>query len=106
MKSTGLQQTMKAWLIFIGGLIAQFGLDHHLRMRDGSVYFGGLPDPVWVWFPCVLGIFSLYLAWRGTRPLGSAWKRMAVVALQFVLGFLVYAFGALFYITGTGVDSL
>ncbi|HEX3871521.1 MAG TPA: hypothetical protein VHV77_13850 [Pirellulales bacterium] len=49
---------------------------------------------------------ALALLWRSTARFRSLWARIAVIALQTGLGFVIYVMACLWYVVGTGVDSL
>jgi hypothetical protein len=99
-------RTLTAWLVFLGGFGVEVGVDRFLRMRDGDVTTGGIPEPLWFAIPILLAVAAAFLAWQGTRPLHAVWKRLAVVSVQLVVGFVIYAAGCLWYVVGSGIDSL
>jgi hypothetical protein len=99
-------RTLIAWLVFLGGFGVEVGVDRFLRMRDGDVTTGGIPEPLWFAIPILLAVAAAFLAWQGTRPLHAVWKRLAVLSVQLVVGFVIYAAGCLWYVVGSGIDSL
>jgi hypothetical protein len=99
-------RTLVAWLVFLGGFGVEVGVDRFLRMRDGDVTTGGIPETLWFAIPIVLAVAAASFAWQGTRPLQAIWKRLAVVSVQLVVGFVIYAFACLWYVVGSGIDSL
>ncbi len=101
------KQTIAAWLIFLGGLGVDFGVDHYLRMQDGDVTTGGMPEILsFGILPITLAAASTYLAWRATRALQPLWKRYAVVSVQRLVGFFISTAGSLVYVGCGGIDSL
>jgi hypothetical protein len=99
-------RTIFAWVLFLGGFGIEIGIDRHLRMRDGDVHTGGIPEPLWFFIPIVLAFISAVMAWQGTRSLQGLWKRTVILTFQLLIGFLLYAFIGLWYVVGTGIDSL
>jgi hypothetical protein len=99
-------RTLIAWLVFLGGFGVEVGIDRFLRMRNGDVTTGGIPEPLWFAIPIVLALVSVFLAWQGTRPLHAVWKRLAVISVELVVGFVIYAGACLWYVVGSGIDSL
>lgn len=97
-----------AWLQFLLGLAVLASFDYYVRRRDGWLGEYGTPTPDVVWFgvPAVLAVVGIALLWRATSRLRRGWVRLAVVAAQIVLGFVIYSAACLWYVIGTGVDSL
>jgi uncharacterized BrkB/YihY/UPF0761 family membrane protein len=100
--------TALAWLQFLLGLAVLGSSDYYVRRRDGWLGQTGTPTPDLVWFgvPVVLAIVGVALLWRATDRLRNGWVRLAVVAVQAALGFMLYLAACLWYVLGTGVDSL
>jgi hypothetical protein len=98
--------TLIAWLVFLGGFGIEIGVDRFLRMRDGDVTTGGIPELLWFAIPIVLGVVAAFLAWNGTRQLHAVWKRLAVFSVQLLVGFVIYAAICFWYVVGSGIDSL
>lgn len=82
------------------------GVDHLLRIQDGTIRTGGIPELLWFLIQMALCTIALWLAFVATKPLITLWKRLLLVGLQTCIGFVIYAFIALYYIVGTGIDSL
>lgn len=101
-----MSYAVKAWLVFLIGLAAELRADFILRLRDGDVTTGGIPDILGLAIHVGLGTVAVLLAWRGTRCLPAVWQRLAVVSLQVMVGLAVYAVTLLWYVVGTGIDSL
>ncbi len=99
-------RTLTAWCVFLGGFGVEVGIDRFLRMRDGDVTTGGIPETMWLAIPVLLAVAAAVLAWQGTRPMHAVWKRLAVVTVQLVVGFVIYGGGCLWYVVGGGIDSL
>ena len=103
-----MKYTVSAWLVFIFGLIIIGSCDYYVRWRDGWLGKGGLPTPDVVWFgvPIVLGIIAVALLWYATGIIERSWVRIVIVAVQALIGFAIYIAACLWYVIGTGVDSL
>ncbi len=106
MKCRAFLYTIVAWVLFFGGFGIEASIDHCLRMRDGNVTTGGIPEPLWFGMQILLGITSAWLAWIATETLRTTWRRAALVSVQLIVGFLIYAALGLAYVVGSGIDSL
>lgn len=94
------------WFVFLGGLGIELGIDYLIRMRDGDIRTGGLPETLFFALQLMLATVALLMAWQATRSLEAAWKRLTVVSLQAGIGFVLYAIIGLMYVVGNGIDSL
>ena len=103
---TQMRRTILAWLIFFGGFAVEMGIDHILRIQDGNVRTGGIPEPLWFLIQIVLAVAALQMAYGATKSLQVFWKRALVVGIQAVVGFFLSVFISLYYVVGTGIDSL
>jgi hypothetical protein len=101
-----MQQTIIAWFVFFGGFAAEMGVDHILRIQDEDIRTGGIPEPLWFLIQIVLAALALWFAYRGTAPFRVFWKRALVVSVQATIGFFLYVWVGLYYVVGTGIDSL
>jgi hypothetical protein len=93
-----------AWIVFFGGFAMEIGIDYALRIRDGDVRTGGIPETLWFLIQIVLAAVALWLAFRATETLGSWWKRLLIVGLQAAIAFIPYAFIGINYVCGAGID--
>lgn len=98
--------TIRAWIVFFGGFGLEIAADRALRMQDGYVRTGGIPELLWFFLQIVLAIAALSLAYVATKPLRRPWLRLLALSIQAALGFLLYAAISLYYVVGTGIDSL
>ena len=96
----------KPWIIYLVGLCLEIGVDYFLRMQDGNIRSGGLPDSVLFLISVVLAGVSVGLVFIATKPLMHIWKRLLSLVVQVVLGFVIYLFVTFNYVLGTGIDSL
>ena len=95
-----------AWLMFFGGLAVLLAIDHALRIRDGVVQSGGIPEVVYYGVPVILGLLATGCLWRAVRKNQKmAWGILEATG-HLVVGFMLYAIALLYYVTGTGIDSL
>lgn len=97
---------MLAWSIFFVGFGVEIGVDHVLRIQDGNIRTGSIPEPLWFLIQIALAAGALWLAFTATETLRIWWKRLLVVGVQAAVGFALYAFISLYYVVGTGIDSL
>ena len=101
-----MKTTILAWLLFFGGFSIEMTIDHLLRIHDGNIRTGGIPELLWFAIQIILASIALWLAYKGTESLITMWKRLLVLGLQAGIGFMLYAFIGLYYVGGTGIDSL
>jgi hypothetical protein len=99
-----MKRTVLAWVLFIGGLGLELAIDYLLRIYDGDIKTGGIPELLLFLITIALASIAVWLAFTATKPLGSRWKRLVVVAPQAVVGYVVYAFIAIYYVCSTGID--
>jgi hypothetical protein len=101
-----MKRAILAWTIFFGGFGAEMAIDHMLRILDGNVRTGGIPEPLWFFIQIALAAVALWLAFTATQTLGPLWRRLLAVGAQAAVGFFLYIFIGLYYVVGTGIDSL
>ena len=101
-----MKKTILGWLIYFCGFAFAMALDHLLRIQDGNIRTGGIPEPLWFLIQIALGVFAIWLLFVATKPLITLWKRLLVVGLQASIGYIITVFIALYYVVGTGIDSL
>ena len=101
-----MRKAILGWLLFFGGAGIEFLIDYILRMRDANIRTGGFPEPLLFLLQAMLVLVSIFLLYQGVRSRPSLWQRVAIVSCQVAIGFVVYCFLALWYVTGTGIDSL
>ena len=101
-----MKKTIIAWVVFVGGFAIEMAIDHVLRVQDGNVRTGGIPELLWFLIQIALAFSALWLAFTGTKPLIVLWKRLLVLGIQAGIAFFLYAFIGLYYVVGTGIDSL
>lgn len=94
------------WMLFFGGFGALIACDYGLRMRDGQIKDGGLPEMLWFAVQWILAAVAAWLVWRGTRNWKRRWVGFAELAVHIAAGFLLYVWIGLSYVLGTGIDSL
>jgi hypothetical protein len=80
--------------------------DHLLRIRDGQVWNGGLPELVYYGVPALLGVLSLSFLWRAVRKGRKLLVGLLELLGHLAVGFLIYAAVLLYYVVGAGIDSL
>jgi len=104
--TTRMKRTILAWIIFFCGFAVEMAADHMLRIQDGDVQTGGIPEPLWFVIQLALSMVALWLAFTATQTVATPWKRALLLSAQAAAGFLLYAFIGLYYVVGTGIDSL
>jgi len=95
------------WLIFLASVLLLFSVDYGLRLLDGDIKTGGINIVAGVIFIIIMGVFASYLQYRylQTTNLGT-FMQIGVLALQGVLGFIVFAAAGFIYTIKFGIDSL
>ena len=93
-----MKKSIIAWLIFFGGLGLEICIDYILRVQDGSIRTGGIPEPLWFFIQIILGAISIWLGYLGTNSFIKTWKRLLVLAIEVGLGILAYVFIVLIYV--------
>jgi hypothetical protein len=82
--------------------------DYALRL--GGVHGGttrlGMPEGAWFVAQVSIGALSLAISWYALRTIPHRWIQLSLLLAEAALGFMLYAFAALCYIVGTGIDSL
>jgi hypothetical protein len=103
-----MKYAILGWLQFIVGLLILGSWDYYMRWRDGWLSEGGLPTPDAVWFgvPILLGAIAVVFFWFATASIRRSWVRVAAIAVQALIGFVVYFAACLWYVIETGVDSM
>jgi hypothetical protein len=103
-----MKYAVLGWLQFIVGLIILGSCDYYVRWRDGWLSEGGSPthDVVWFGVPILLGAIAVAFFWLATAAIRRLWVRVAAVAVQAFIGFVIYFAACLWYVIETGVDSL
>jgi hypothetical protein len=94
------------WLVFFGGLSIEILIDYIWRMQDSNIRTGGIPEHVWFYIQICFAVVSAIYAYIITNKAFNPLVRIGIVSLQLAVGFLLYLFIVLFYVLGTGIDSM
>lgn len=99
--------TIAAWLVFGGGLGVILVIDWQLRIRQLGANVGDwLPDIIVGLSQIVILSLAAFLAWRGTKQLASTSMRIGALAIQIIIGLVVYLGVGLWYMVAFEIDSL
>ena len=92
--------------VFVLSLLVVVAIDRYLRLSNGDIRTGGLPETVWfaAHVACVLVPFGLLLP--VVRRVESKWAKLSLIGSDLLIGWLVYIVIVFSYITGSGIDSL
>lgn len=101
-----MRQTILGWVLFFGGPGIEFASDYLWRMRDGDITTGGFPEVVGFLIQVVLALVSILFLYKGVQSRPKLWYRIAIVSCQVLIALAIYAVLGLWYVTGTGIDSL
>ena len=99
-------KTIMGWVLFFGGLGIEFAVDYTLRMRDGDITTVGIDELLGFSIQILLGIGAAILLYQGTASFKKIWQRLSAVSIQVILAWVIYVIVSLWYVTGTGIDSL
>ncbi len=77
--------------------------DYLLRVSGGDIKTGGVPDVLGGMLLILLGAVSLWLLYQAVRHI-RLWKRLALVAGQAVVGYVLAAVIGIYYVCVTGID--
>jgi hypothetical protein len=92
-----------AWIVWLGGFGLLAAVDYLLRVGDGDIKTGGVPDMVAGVLLILLGAVSLPLLYQAMRHI-KLWKRLALLSLQAVVGYSLAAVMGIYYVCSTGID--
>jgi hypothetical protein len=101
-----MKKTITAWIIYLGGFAIVMAIDHFLRIQDGNIRTGGIPEALWFLIQITLGVVALRLLFTATKPIITLWKRLLIVGVQAIVCYIITVFLSLYYVVGTGIDSL
>ncbi|MGA3287619.1 MAG: hypothetical protein ABSD46_09345 [Bacteroidota bacterium] len=99
-----MNKTLIAWLVFIGSLTVEFLCDYSLRVLSGNKYLGGIPKSIFFTLEYVISMVFVWLLFKATNSIDSAWRRAFIIFAQIVAGFIVYVVMSLFYIMLSGIE--
>jgi hypothetical protein len=92
-----------AWLVWLGGVGALIGVDYFLRLSDGDIKTGGIPDLLGGVLLILLGGTSLWILYHGLRNV-PIWKRFILMGIQALAGYLLGAAMGINYVCRAGID--
>ena len=95
------------WVIFLSGLLLLFSADYGLRLLNGDVKTGGIDIVLGVVFIISIGALASYVQYRFLQTTNlSSLIQYSILALQAMLGFIIFAAAGFFYTIKFGIDSL
>jgi hypothetical protein len=92
-----------AWLLWLGGIVALMGVDYFLRLSDGNIKTGGVPDLLGGVLLVLLGGASLWLLYQGMRNI-SILMRLIFLCIQAAAGYLLGVVIGINYVCRAGID--
>jgi len=92
-----------AWLVWLGGLGALVLVDYVLRVSDGDIKTGGVPDLLGGTLLVLLGGVSLWLLHQAMRNI-LLWRRLALLGVQAAVGYALAVVIGITYVCGAGID--
>lgn len=101
-----MKRILLAWLVFFGGFLVEIAIDYALRMADGNIRTGGIPEPGWFLVQWVLAVVALGLLYTGTNDIRPLYRRLLSVSIHAAIAFAAYLVIGFCYVVGAGVDSL
>jgi hypothetical protein len=97
---------ISAWLVFLGGLAALLFADHNLRMRDGRIWDGGIPEMLSAGMLLALGCLSVWLLWFAAKNYKHRLLGILEIIGHVIIGYALLCVILLYYTVKTGIDSL
>jgi len=97
---------ISAWLVFFGGLVTLLLVDHHLRMRDGVIWNGGIPYRLQMGMALLLGCLSVCLLWRAVKKYQNRILGILEIIGHVIVGYVLMCVMLLYYVLETEIDSL
>lgn len=101
-----MKNALMAWVVFLSGILSAILVDYLMRSYDGNIKTGGLPELVWFFIQIAIAAFSLFLAFKATKPIRMLWVRILCVVAQSIVAFGMYLFIGLSYICNAGIDCI
>ena len=98
--------TKFAWVIFIGILFIELGIDYILRITSDSFRYSGIPETIWFSIHIMAAVIAVYFIVLGMKCLKSLQSKIIYIATNFVIGMILYISITGLYILGLGIDSL
>jgi hypothetical protein len=92
--------------VFCLSLLLVITIDRSLRLIDGNIRTGGMPETVWFASHGLCALLPAVLMVCALRNLKSLWGRITLAIITIVSSLILYIFIVLHYITSSGIDSL
>jgi uncharacterized membrane protein YeiB len=92
-----------AWIVWLGGVGLLVGVDYGLRVSDGDIRTGGVPDLAGGAVLISLGAVSLWLLYQALRHI-KLWKCLALIGVQAFIGYSLAAVMGIYYVCNAGID--
>lgn len=90
--------------MFFCGLTIEIFLHYILRIRTNIETTNY--EPLWFVIHILLAIIAAYLLIKGTVEVTPLFKRLLSILIQLSFGYILYLAILLWYVIGTGLDSL
>ena len=101
-----MKKSIIAWLVFFGGFGFMLLVDYFLRIQDGNIKSGGIPELLFFTTIIALSLLAIWQLYMASIAIKSLWKQLLVLGVQVGIAFILYAFLSLFYVVGVGIDSM
>lgn len=107
-----MKKTAIGWFIYLLGLASLLAVDYFVRIADGDVKTGGIPEVLGMLFILMVSGWATYLLYKGTESLMSKpfskkmlyGFRFLIVGLQVGIGWFISAVTGILYICNAGID--
>lgn len=97
---------ISAWIVFLGGLTIIILTDYYMRMSDGKIRDGGVPDAIACGAMLILGCLVVCLLWRAAKKYKHRVLEIFEIIGHIAIGYAILFIILLYYTLATGIDSL
>ena len=101
-----LRSTLIPITLFYFELWLVASIDKHLRLADGNIHTNGLPEVIWFASHGLCALLPIALMINATRHIKPLWGKLLIITATVIIGWLLYIFTVLHYITSNGIDTL
>ena len=94
------------WIIFFLALVIICLIDRHVRLSHGGIQEAGIASRIWYGMHTLAGCLAMLYFYSRIHTLYSITGRIAWIVVTLVGGVIIYILTLLWYVLGSGIDSL